>query len=225
MSLAKSESLAALAPALAKAQAEFGTVEKAARAEVPTRSGGKFSYTYATLTDVLEAVLPVLNSNGISVQQWPGWESGMVTLETVLMHVSGEWMAASMAMPVAGDGAQAAGSAITYARRYALASILGLKQDDDDGAAATAPPAPRAQQAKPAEKPKYVNFTSEELRAELDKRKITLAMVAARYGWGGTQPVIAHTLDMELSNTKRDLASVLDAVTHENEQASLDGVV
>lgn len=101
-----------------------------------------FKSRYATLPEVLDAVLPTLTEAGLCFVQFPDGES----LTTRLMHTSGEWLQASYALKPVQNTPQASGSALTYARRYALLAVLGLGTEDDDGHAASAP-APRANKA------------------------------------------------------------------------------
>jgi len=118
-----------LAAALAKAQSAIVAVRKTETADT-----GKYSYSYATLAAIQVACKP-LQDNGIAVIQMPGSKS----LQTVLMHTSGQWLRCMTPMQYGGGGPQAYGSAVTYARRYSLGAIAGVPiADDDDGAAAQA---------------------------------------------------------------------------------------
>jgi len=94
-----------------------------------------FSSKYASLNTILEAIQIPLQESGLAVSQFPDGDS----LTTILMHPeSGEFMEASYNIHPAKVDPQGIGSAITYARRYALGAILGLNIDeDDDGNAAT----------------------------------------------------------------------------------------
>ena len=105
-----------------------------------------FKTKYSGVNEVLEAVLPTLTEVGLCFVQFPDGEA----LTTRLMHISGEWMQASYALKPVQNTPQASGSALTYARRYALLAVLGLGTEDDDGHAASAPaPAPaKASQAQ-----------------------------------------------------------------------------
>jgi hypothetical protein len=86
---------------------------------------------------VWAAARPALSKHGLAVTQTLDENRPdtppCVRLITTLMHASGEWIAGTMEMPVQQQNAQGFGSAITYARRYALAAILGIAADDDDG--------------------------------------------------------------------------------------------
>lgn len=130
-----------LAAALVLSQAELPEVTKDATAEVVSkRTGGRFSYQYATMPEVQRAILPVLTGHGIAVVQGTEDEddSGF-TVVTTLIHTSGQWLACRVRVPIAEATAQAAGSGFSYGRRIGLVGAVGLITDDldDDGAAAT----------------------------------------------------------------------------------------
>lgn len=126
-------STAKLDAALAKAQGEFNAVVKGS--ENP-----HFKSKYADLAAIVDAVRPALAKNGIALSQVvTGYNHGKVFLVTRIAH-QGEWMASECQMPARGDTAQSVGSAITYAKRYALAAILCVAaEDDDDGNDASIP--------------------------------------------------------------------------------------
>ena len=130
----RSESIAKLVTALAKAQAELPNIPRDKTVKVRTKSGAEYTFAYAPLDTIMEKIRPVLKENGLAFMQSLNGES----LSTTLMHTSGEWLASDpMPIRVVDSGPQALGSAITYARRYALTAILGLvTEDDDDGNAA-----------------------------------------------------------------------------------------
>ena len=105
--------------------------------ENPAFKHGQKASKYASLANILEGIAGPLNECGLCFVQFPDGEG----LTTRLMHNSGQWMEASITMRPTQNTPQAQGSAITYARRYALLAILGLRIDgDDDGNAASAPP-------------------------------------------------------------------------------------
>lgn len=104
-----------------------------------------FKSTYADLESVWEACRTALTANDLGVIQFPISSEAGVGVETVLVHASGEWMSEGYVLPFpVGKGgevkvdAQAGCSCITYARRYALAALMGVCPEDDDGNAATA---------------------------------------------------------------------------------------
>jgi len=127
-----------LAKALVAAQTQMPAVEKSRTAEVTTKSGGKYTYTYSTLDQLIALTRPILNANGLSITQFPVAVEGGIGLQTTLMHVSGEYLAATMPLIGSMATAQELGSALTYARRYAWAAALGIaSEEDDDGAGAS----------------------------------------------------------------------------------------
>ena len=141
-----SETVGALAAALAKAQAELPVVRKSNTAKVPTKSGGGYSYTYADLADVTASVLPILAAHGLCFVCLPGPSERGLILTGTLLHESGEYLTASL--PLSGVTPQEIGSSLTYMRRYLLGAITGVVTDDDDDGAAAAT---RAARKPPAE--------------------------------------------------------------------------
>jgi hypothetical protein len=130
----QSEAVKEIGGALAKAQAEMGRVLRDKTAKVPTKSGGSYSFDYADLASVLDVVKPALAKHGIAVVQAAGIEGDRVTVETRLLHASGEWLESTLAMKPDDLSPQKIGSAVTYARRYALSSMVGVaSEEDDDG--------------------------------------------------------------------------------------------
>lgn len=117
-----SENINELAVALNKAQSEFMVAKKDAKNPF-------FKSKYATLNSVYEAVAPALLSNGFTIIQ-PIVDNNV---ETTLVHASGQFITSSCPIVCAKQNdPQAMGSAITYARRYSLASLLGVMTDEDD---------------------------------------------------------------------------------------------
>lgn len=125
----------AFAEAFVAAQREFPTISKGKTADM-----GNYSYSYADLGDVLESALPILHKHGIALSQPPVWSSGQVGVRTRLIHESGHIEDCGELQLSAGVNPQAAGSAMTYARRYAACAALGIVADeDDDGRTASQP--------------------------------------------------------------------------------------
>jgi hypothetical protein len=126
-----SGSIKELAAALHKAQTKI-------KAALKDSTNPHFRSKYADLSSVVEAVKPALNGEGIVfLQGVSGVENG-VAVETMLLHVSGEWMSSTLEIPASKHDAQGYGSAITYGRRYGLQAMCGVPAEDDDGNAATA---------------------------------------------------------------------------------------
>lgn len=126
-----SDSLDKIAPALVKAQAAMTFAKK--DAENP-----HFKSKFADLPAVITAVKGPLNDNGIAYIQTPSpSEDGKLHMTTRLLHTSGQWIEDTAVCPLPKADPQGFGSASTYLRRYSLAAITGLYQDDDDGEGAT----------------------------------------------------------------------------------------
>lgn len=125
-----SEQINEIGAALAKAQ----RVMKGAKKD---SANPFFKSKYADLASVAGACLDQLNDNGIAVVQSPSsLDDGRVSVETMLVHASGQWMAETLTGKPKDDGPQALGSVITYLRRYALAAFAGVAPEDDDAEAA-----------------------------------------------------------------------------------------
>lgn len=123
----KSESINELATALAKAQGEI-------KGALKDSSNPFFKSKYADLSSVWEACRIPLSKNGLSVVQTNSLSTAeLISVETVLMHSSGQWITGSLcARPVKNDP-QGIGSCVTYLRRYSLAAMVGVCPEDDDG--------------------------------------------------------------------------------------------
>lgn len=133
-----------LAPAVIKAQ---GLIEGA----IKDSNNPHFKSKYADLSSVWAAIKPALQACGLGVLQ-PLVEApaGHVGVNTILVHESGQTLSSTSFIPFRdATNPQAAGSAITYARRYALSSLLGVCPEDDDGNTATKGQKPQAAPAKP----------------------------------------------------------------------------
>lgn len=120
-----------IAQALAALQAEMPVVPKGQRATVPTKSGGNYTYTYASLHDVTRVMYPLLAKHGLAFTCAPQVRAdGTGTIDGVLLHSSGERLQSSI--PLFGRTAQEIGSSLTYARRYLLGCLTGVVTDDDE---------------------------------------------------------------------------------------------
>lgn len=154
--MTRSESIAKIAPALVAAQAAFPSIVKDGK-------NPAFRSKYATLDGIMAAVRPALAANGLAVVQGAihpetdGPKLVGLSVESVLVHTSGEWMATMVPVPVTKSDAHGLGSALSYGRRYGISALLALTTDeDDDGNAATRPPQqPRheSRQERPAAPP------------------------------------------------------------------------
>jgi len=147
-----------IATALLKAQTEMSNPKKGS-------TNPFFKSKYADLNSIREAVIPVLNSNGISVLQPIVHTDGKNFVKTILLHESGELMESLTEIVYNKiNDAQAQGSGISYARRYALQSFVCVGADDDDGQ--------KAVQNKPnasrevMQKAKEANATIEQIKSK-----------------------------------------------------------
>ena len=139
----QSESIIDLAAALCFAQAEMGGAVK-------DSNNPFFKSSYADLTSVIKVIKEPFAKHGLSFVQLPVTSEGGrgVGVATMLMHNSGQWIQSEYLLPLDKVTAQGAGSAITYARRYALQAMAGIPAVDDDGDAATF----RSQPVEPVKK-------------------------------------------------------------------------
>ena len=119
-----------IAEALAAFQAEMPVVAKSKKAVVPTKAGGNYTYTYADLSAVTAAAIPILTKHGLAFSTCPRYTEQGYEIAGILLHTSGERLEASL--PLHGRQAQEIGSSLTYARRYLLGCMTGLVTDDDD---------------------------------------------------------------------------------------------
>lgn len=120
-----------LTKALVKFHMEVGKIKKDA-------SNPFFNSKYASLSNILDVITPVLVTCDLNIMQMPVGEG---KLKTILSHTSGESVESEFDMHIVKRDPQAMGSAITYARRYALGSILNLNIEDDDDANSAKPSA------------------------------------------------------------------------------------
>lgn len=134
---------APLAKALVAAQKATEIIKKAA-------SNDHFKTKYAELAHVVEGVVPALNDVGVMVMQSPSFDGELVGVTTMLLHESGASITSTLHLRPSKLDPQSVGSAITYARRYALLAMTGAATEDDDGNAASGPrEAPKAKHTEP----------------------------------------------------------------------------
>lgn len=128
----KSDTITELAKALVKFNSEVNKIAKDA-------DNPFFKNNYATLDTIIDEIRPILSKYGLSIMQIPSGDGQNVTLKTLLLHESGEWLESDeLTMKPVKNDPQAVGSCITYARRYSLAAFLSLNTgEDDDGNGAT----------------------------------------------------------------------------------------
>ena len=175
----QSETIGALAAALSKAQADITGALK-------DSSNPFFKSKYADLASCWDACRKQLAANNLAVIQtiYVHWESGQTMLATTLVHSSGEWIRSDLPVLAKDLSPQAQGSGITYARRYALAAIVGLAQIDDDAEAAQGRPFtndPRGDLGKKFDQSKRDQFVQQFRGAfdlDAEEKDIALAVLA-----------------------------------------------
>ena len=125
-----SESVATFAAAFVAAQAKIEDAVKA-------KENPHFRRRYADLGAVMDACKTALGEHGIAILQAPApSDTGTLAIDTVLLHKSGEWVSGRTVIPLSKNDPQGFGSAMTYARRYSLAAMVGVCPEDDDAEAA-----------------------------------------------------------------------------------------
>lgn len=151
-----SDAIDKIAPALLKAQTQIGAASKGSKNPF-------FKSAYASLGDVMEACKEALNEQLISVFQPVGHDAHGQYVETVLLHSSGQFVSDRMTITCAKENdPQAQGSAITYARRYSLQSMLFIPAEDDDGEGAMNRNQ-QSQQKTTQQRPARTNQTADDL--------------------------------------------------------------
>ena len=111
--MTSSETIGAIAPALIKAQSQMQGITKEGK-------NPAFRSKYVTLDSILDTLRPILTSNGLMLTQGSQQPETMqaVTVESRIIHTSGEWIATTVTIPVTKPDAHGLGSALTYGRRY-----------------------------------------------------------------------------------------------------------
>ena len=116
-----------------------------------TASNPYFKSKYAPLDAIVDATRPVLLKHGLAISQTPLYMEGSAGVETTILHTSGHSTTTTLLLPLKDQSPQGVGGAITYARRYALAAVLGLAtEEDDDGNVSSGLSKKTAEEARPA---------------------------------------------------------------------------
>ena len=141
--------------ALAAFQAELPKVGKDNTAKVDSEKGRSYTYRYADLSEISPVVLPLLGKHGLAWTTRPTiTHDGRFVLRYALTHASGDALDGDYPLPNPGSSPQVLGSAITYARRYALCAVTGVAPGDDDDDAAAANAAAGRAVERPAQRPR-----------------------------------------------------------------------
>lgn len=122
---------------IGKVMAAILAVQQAVDHVDKNQTNPHFGNSYVDLNTFLHALREPLAEHGLVMTQAPGMENGNVLVDTMLYHESGEWIRDRAAAPMQKADPQGVGSAITYLRRYSLAALFAIPQEDDDGNAAS----------------------------------------------------------------------------------------
>jgi hypothetical protein len=124
------------AEAMAAFQKECPSIKKTSTANIATRGGGKFSYTYADLDEIASVVNPVLARHGLSYSFDSKLDKDFLTCICTVRHVNGHSVPSTFTLPTASESAMSAqqkvGAALTFAKRQSLSAALGITTTDDD---------------------------------------------------------------------------------------------
>lgn len=218
-----------LAAALSKFQEEVRNPSNSA-------TNPQFRSKYAPLDVVINTVKPVLAKNGLSFLQSTGSEGESISVTTLLIHESGEWIQSDpLTLPayqIKGGGAkeynaQGAGSSLTYARRYSLSAMLGLSSEDDDdangqvfgGGDAKSNKTPTAKgtsatTAEPSARDKAIAAANakKEADAKAAEAKAVQGNVQGKVETPVTTPTVVQNDDLPFSLTEPDVAAGVEPV-------------
>jgi len=200
----KSDSIVELSKALAAAQGEMQNATKNAK-------NPHFRSNYADLGEILNVVRPVFAKHGLGIVQMPDFEQGLVEVETLLTHQSGEYISSRIRVPVGKNDAQGVGSAITYARRYSLAAVAGIGQEDDDGNGAV-----HGQQQRPQQAPRQQAQQQQAKPLSVDN------VVKAINGAADAATVNKYVMNAQSRADQQQMQTIQQAATARLEQ--LEGV-
>ena len=191
----KSESIKNIAIAMCEVQRSMEVASK--KSDNPF-----FNSKYADLSEVLRCIKSIIPDHGLSFLQMPSFENGVVSVETLVMHISGEWISSVSSSPISKLTPQGVGDAITYLRRYAGAAIFGLAQKDDDGNSNSEQPKKQDNKAKqPDDKPWY-----DESDYQIDLEGMTQAV---RNGTPPDNIIKEIASKFKVSNKYRDLIKAI----------------
>jgi hypothetical protein len=198
--------------ALAAAQGEFPVIAKTHTAKVfgEDKNGNKISYTYgyADLGDIVSSIRPMLYKHKLAIAQ-PIIirDNGSLVLRTAVIHADGSEIASEIPLPAPIGKPQAFGSALTYMRRYALASLLGIASEEDDDGSAAEQPGEVTRSQRPAQKEGYRNAVDRPLPGTLNKlpakSNVDPLDLAGCANWSER----IDTLEKKLASAKSSVAS------------------
>jgi hypothetical protein len=214
-----SEQINEIAKALASAQAALSNATKDA-------TNPAFRSKYATLAAVIDAIRPAFAQAGISIlQPMSSDENGLIVIETILMHSSGQYISERLAARPEKANAHGIGSIATYLRRYSLASLVSITQDDDDGNGATGKGEPNAKgsdvPAQPAKPPVTVAKNPE---PPVEQEVIECKRIAASLKAAKTFEEVDNVMDDPFVGMLRGVAEFPGATLQQERIAKLDAL-
>jgi hypothetical protein len=179
----QSENIGELAAALAKAQAAMDNAKK-------DSDNPFFKSKYADLTAIWSACREQLTANGLAIVQATDESDDAVVVVTKLIHSSGQWMEGRLRMKPVKNDPQGIGSCISYARRYALAAMVGVCTEDDDAEAATRGPGKPVSKTPKQDIPQQSGAPSavglkRQIRDEMTRLQLNAAQAALKTGVPG----------------------------------------
>ena len=207
--IAMSEEIGKVSTALVKAQEEVETAVKAS-------TNPHYGSSYADLTSVLGVIKPALAAHGLALLQFPGYADGIVTMTTVVLHESGEWIQSPVAsIPITKQDPHGAMSGYTYLRRGCASSVMALISDDDDGNAAVGPAPKRARATKKptADKKKQAAQATNNAEEGVDRLNTLSALLDACEEHGGVDAK-TQTLGREIIADSGPSERVEAAIRH-----------
>lgn len=168
----KSETIGKIAAALVAFSGEVKSISHDAQ-------NPHFKSQYTSLDHMIDETKPILNKHGLTVMQFPGGDGDKITMRTMILHTSGEWIESEpLTLKPTKNDPQGAGSAITYARRYSYAAALSLSLgDDDDGNAASTPQKPQ----EPRQPPQTTQSSSPAQRSSGGQSEPMISEAQAKY--------------------------------------------
>jgi ERF superfamily len=224
LTVTRSVGIGKLVEALCKAQLEFAPVVKA-------NINPQFKSKYADLATIIQATMPALAKNGLVVIQSPSAKGRELTMTTMLVHSSGEWISSELTLPATMRNeltAQTIGSACTYSRRYALQSVLGIAADlDDDAQEASGGGSTAAAQAVAERKiAEYKGKKGEDpdkyadVKAALAECKSTDDLNFLLEGWRGDKALVS---DQNVRSFVRSRAAALNLIFDDSSRMWVTG--
>ena len=184
-----------ISAALAKAQGLINNPGKTAK-------NPHFKSSYADLSAGINAIREGLSANGIAVVQSPRMEGELMMLDTRITHSSDQWFECEWPVVKLPAPPQQIGSALTYARRYSLFSLVGIAGEDDDGNAANSAPTPA-----PVVEAKITLEQADELRAIIEEVGVNISVFMKHFGIQSLSDLPASKYDFAVSKIESKRAA------------------